>query len=95
MVARYGGEEFLIVFPEIDRRAAADRLDRFRASFATTGAALAAPVALTFSMGLAACPGDGATVAELLGQADERLYAAKQAGRNRVQGWSAAPEPAS
>ena len=61
----------------------------------TRPTALAAPVALTFSIGLAACPDDGETVAELLGRADERLYAAKQAGRNRVQGWSAAPEPAS
>jgi two-component system cell cycle response regulator len=84
VVARYGGEEFLIVLPEIDRQAARDCIERFRGSFA---AAAPAPAALTLSIGLAAYRGDGETVAELLGRADQRLYAAKQAGRNRVHGW--------
>jgi diguanylate cyclase (GGDEF)-like protein len=91
VIARYGGEEFLIVFPEIDPRVAFDRIERFRASFAAAGPALPVPAALTLSIGMAAYPADGETVADLLGRADERLYAAKQAGRNRVQGWSGKP----
>jgi two-component system cell cycle response regulator len=87
VIARYGGEEFLLAFPEIEPQAARERIEGFRASFAAA-AAPPVPVALTLSIGVAAYPGDGETTADLLGRADERLYAAKQAGRNRVEGWS-------
>jgi two-component system cell cycle response regulator len=89
VIARYGGEEFLIVMPDTEPGAALDRIGRFHASFADSPAALPAPAAeagLTFSAGVAAYPGDGDTAAQLLRRADERLYAAKQAGRNRIQG---------
>jgi diguanylate cyclase (GGDEF)-like protein len=84
-VARYGGEEFVIVFPETplgDGMLAAEKLravteDRFAA-----GTRPAYPV--TISIGLATFPGDGTTGAELIRQADERLYRAKAEGRNRV-----------
>jgi len=91
VIARYGGEEFLIVFPEIEPATALSRIARFRAAFAATPAVLPAPAgeaALTFSIGVAAWPGDGETAADLIGRADERLFAAKQAGRNRVAAWS-------
>jgi diguanylate cyclase (GGDEF)-like protein len=90
VVARYGGEEFLIVFPEIDPAAALDRIRSFHAAFALSPAlpATAQEAGLTFSAGLATYPGDGETAAELLHRADERLYVAKQAGRNRVERWS-------
>jgi len=91
VIARYGGEEFLIVFPEIDPQVALHRVEGFRASFAASAAALPVPAALTLSIGVATYPGDGETVTELVGRADERLYAAKQAGRNRVQGWNGRP----
>jgi len=93
VIARYGGEEFLIVFPEIDPQTALGRVDGFRASFAASAEALPVPAALTLSIGMAAYPGDGETVAEILGRADERLYTAKQAGRNRLQGWSRKASP--
>ena len=89
VVARWGGEEFLIVLPEAEPGAALDRIRQFHASFAASPAALPAPAAetaLTFSAGVALFPGDGDTAADLLRRADERLYAAKQAGRNRIQG---------
>jgi two-component system cell cycle response regulator len=89
VTARFGGEEFLIVFPDTGLDAALDRMRGLQASFtAAASAALLAPEAavLTFSAGVAASPGDGETTADLLRRADERLYAAKQAGRNRVQG---------
>lgn len=91
VVARYGGEEFLIVFQDIDPAAALRRVERFRASFAASPAPLAAAggeIALTVSIGVAAWPVDGATAADLLRRADERLYTAKHSGRDRVEGWS-------
>lgn len=85
VIARYGGEEFLILMPETEPLAGLQRIESFGASFA---AAPVREVALTFSIGVAAYPRDGETAANLLSRADERLYAAKQAGRNRVVGWS-------
>lgn len=89
LIARYGGEEFLIVLPEAEVDAARDRIRRFHRSFADSPAVLPAPTreeALTFSIGVAAFPDDGDTGADLLKRADQRLYAAKEAGRNRVEG---------
>jgi len=93
VLARYGGEEFLIILPETAPNAALDRLEGFRESFAAAPVPLpppAEPVALTLSAGAAAYPADGGTAADLLHRADERLYAAKQAGRDRVHGWRGA-----
>jgi diguanylate cyclase (GGDEF)-like protein len=93
VIARYGGEEFLIVLTETAPDAALDRIGSFRRSFAASPVPLAAPgeaVALTVSAGVAAYPADGETAADLLSRVDERLYAAKQAGRDRVQGWRGA-----
>ena len=39
----------------------------------------------TFSAGIAATPGDGGTVEELLKTADARLYRAKTNGRSRIE----------
>jgi len=88
VIARYGGEELLIVLPETEPDAARERIRRFHAAFAAAPdlPASAREAGLTFSIGVAAFPGDGDTAADLLRRADERLYAAKQAGRNRVQG---------
>lgn len=89
VVARHGGEEFLIILPETERSAALDRIRRFHADFAASPVALPPPardIAITFSIGVACYPDDGDTVEDLLRRADERLYAAKQGGRNRVQG---------
>ena len=89
VIARYGGEEFFILFPESEVLPALDRLERFRAAFAAMPAVLAEPVgavALTLSVGVAVYPVDGDTPEDILERADQRLYAAKQAGRNRLQG---------
>jgi len=40
---------------------------------------------LTISVGVAGCPDDATTVSDLLRAADAALYAAKRAGRNRVE----------
>ncbi len=86
-VGRYGGEEFLILFDGIMARRAAMRVDEIRDELSnrslvsrTTGESLGT---ITFSSGIAQLePGEGA--GDLLRRADEALYKAKNAGRNRV-----------
>lgn len=88
--ARYGGEEFAVVVPEIDLASLARIAERIRSSVE----AMAAPpdgAAVTVSIGAASYPADGASAEALFHVADERLYAAKREGRNRVV---AAPTPA-
>ena len=76
----------------------AESLSQARRTARPVAVALPVPAsgaALTFSAGVAAGPDDGETAADLLRRADERLYAAKQAGRNRVQGCTGAARGAS
>lgn len=75
--ARYGGEEFAVIVPQIDTPALAAIAERIRA-----GVEAMTPV--TVSIGAAVYPDDGASVDALFAAADERLYAAKRGGRNRV-----------
>ncbi len=83
-VARWGGEEFAILWPNADLSRAGEVAEQLRASVEQrewpreVGA-----FRLTISLGLAARQEtDSAEV--LLARADEQLYAAKNAGRNRV-----------
>ncbi|GFJ93917.1 GGDEF domain-containing protein [Phytohabitans rumicis] len=89
--ARLGGEEFLAVFLDSDERAtlaACERLRRMIANHPWADQDVALPV--TASVGVAvAVPGD--TMSTLLRRADEHLYEAKRAGRNRVAGDTPAP----
>jgi diguanylate cyclase (GGDEF)-like protein len=84
MVARYGGEEFLFCFPRTAPGEAAAICEALRAAVARSNWSdleLVAPVTLSF--GLAARE-QGMSLDALLRQADQRLYAAKNGGRNRV-----------
>jgi two-component system cell cycle response regulator len=91
VIARFGGEEFVILLPDAATGAAAERLERFRRDFAAQPLRLpTGEVPVTVSLGLAVFPSDGADPATLLACADQRLYAAKQAGRNCLHG----PPPA-
>jgi diguanylate cyclase (GGDEF)-like protein len=86
-VARYGGEEFTVILPETDMAGAlvvADRLRRAVERESQIGLWFRRPV--TISIGVAVYPHDGNTPQELILRADERLYQAKAAGKNRVQG---------
>jgi diguanylate cyclase (GGDEF)-like protein len=96
-VGRFGGEEFLVIFPCQDRlacRAIAERLlwDIHQAGIPHEDGVSSAKV-VTVSIG-AACAEAGAadTPESLLRRADERLYAAKRSGRNRVV-WDVMPTP--
>ena len=85
IVCRYGGEEFLMLLPDCDLGAAFERVDdvRRRVQAMHEGADTALPN-VTASFGIAVVPPGAATLDDAIRQADEALYAAKQAGRNRV-----------
>jgi diguanylate cyclase (GGDEF)-like protein len=81
LVARYGGEEFVILLPESDEEAALGLANRLMERVAME-AWENEPV--TVSIGLAATSGNVLTGYQLVTQADEALYSAKRAGKNRV-----------
>ncbi|WP_432482422.1 GGDEF domain-containing protein [Kineococcus esterisolvens] len=86
VLARYGGEEFTVLLQGAGTGEAAGELaERLRAAVQGLGlvhpAGPGGPGVVTVSAGVAA----GGPVATLLGRADEALYAAKAAGRNRVR----------
>ncbi len=85
VAARMGGEEFLVVLPATDHDTAGWLLERVRARVESHDwAGLGARVPVTVSGGLVFAPDCGAMHAEVLAAADRCLYAAKDAGRNRV-----------
>jgi diguanylate cyclase (GGDEF)-like protein len=83
--ARYGGEEFAVLLPQTDIEGAEHLAERLRQAVAerpmtTRPGSL---VACTASFGVASFP-DSSTPAALFAAADEALYRAKAAGKNRV-----------
>jgi diguanylate cyclase (GGDEF)-like protein len=82
--ARSGGEEFVVVLAGLDLAAAVQHLEALRIAVAThSWRPLTGDLPVTVSIGAAATGPDN-TQSELLARADERLYAAKRGGRNRV-----------
>lgn len=86
VLARFGGEEFAIVLVESDLEHAAETAERCRASIAAEPIdTTAGMVSMTISLGVASpLPEDLGNSMELMTEADERMYEAKRAGRNRV-----------
>ncbi len=84
VVGRFGGEEFLVVAPQIDAAGLAALGERLRAEVGSTDiAANDVRLRVSVSVGTAMShPGD--TPESLVHRADEALYAAKAAGRDRV-----------
>jgi two-component system, cell cycle response regulator len=83
--ARMGGEEFLLVLPGTSNADAAPLLEALRGqveSAAWTDITRGLPV--TASIGCATATADGGERLTLLACADQRLYAAKRTGRNKV-----------
>lgn len=97
-VARYGGEEFVILLPGLDTAAAQALAEQARGVLEAHPVHRddAPPIPITASLGLAV---DGAETLfesplKLVAAADRALYAAKQAGRNRVEAAAGADEKA-
>ena len=87
LAARYGGDEFVVLLPVTDTQGALDVAQRvLRAIYALDIAHAASPFGrVTSSIGVAqVVPRSNSKPQELLERADRALYAAKQAGRNRV-----------
>ncbi|MEE8421984.1 MAG: GGDEF domain-containing protein [Dehalococcoidia bacterium] len=85
VVARYGGEEFAVVLPETSSAAAATVAEKLRACVRErpmqhNGKAVGA----TVSIGVASLSGESMGVGALVERADQALYAAKRAGKDRV-----------
>jgi diguanylate cyclase (GGDEF)-like protein len=84
---RFGGEEFGVVLPETAREggyAVAERIRRRVEQAFKDRPVDGRDIPMTISAGLAAFPEDGLHADELAARADEALYGAKHAGRNRV-----------
>ena len=84
--ARYGGEEFAVLLPRISRDDAGRIAETVRAAVERDihGGLQGTQRSVTVSMGVASCPDDAKADLELIRVADQRLYQAKHAGRNRV-----------
>lgn len=85
-VARFGGDEFIIVLPEVRdfsgvASAARDVIRLFSRPIHLQDFLLG----ITTSIGIAVYPFDGETPEALLQCADQALYAAKRAGKNRYR----------
>ncbi len=87
VVGRWGGEEFALGLFGIHRAAAAQRIRHALRAFANEEFAGRDGVGfhVTVSAGVAEFPTDGAELEDLYRAADEALYRAKEAGRNRVE----------
>jgi diguanylate cyclase len=88
LVFRFGGEEFVILLPECSPDSALSAANRYREAIAKMELPIHDGVLkITASFGLAITqPPQFKSLDELLQEADERLYQAKNEGRNRVCG---------
>ncbi|MBP7334568.1 ligand-binding sensor domain-containing diguanylate cyclase [Niveispirillum sp.] len=85
LAARFGGEELVLLLPETDLAGAAGMAERLRQAFASAPTLLdGVEVRVTASLGVAAWRGPAESLDGLLHRADQALYAAKNAGRDRV-----------
>lgn len=90
LAARYGGEEFAVLLHATGAQAAQEFAERLRAVIARVPWPLRS---VTASFGVATSRTGLADGEALLAQADDALYRAKRAGRNRVVHHDDPPEP--
>src|SRR5579871_6172343 len=88
--ARYGGEEFALLLPETDIIGAMEVAVRLREAIASHPWS---QQPITVSIGAASLQSGGESAAVLMQQVDQALYAAKAAGRNRVEIFLPSPTP--
>ncbi|MBF0494998.1 MAG: PleD family two-component system response regulator [Deltaproteobacteria bacterium] len=88
MVARYGGEEFVCLLPETNIEGAVQVADSLREKVISQGiphrfSSVAGHVTMSFGVAVM-IPSLNKSPTDLIKLADERLYQAKQTGRNRI-----------
>ena len=86
IIARFGGEEFVVVLPGVASPRVLDIAERVRKHISSEPVHYAGQqIAITASIGVHSVPaGATASADEVLHHADDALYSAKNAGRNRV-----------
>jgi len=83
--ARYGGEEFAVVLTGVGKEQAAGVAEHLRRAVEGLSCSFnGTATRVTASFGVAEFPAEAAISSQLVRAADERLYRAKKAGRNRV-----------
>ncbi|MGY6710208.1 MAG: GGDEF domain-containing protein [Rhizobiaceae bacterium] len=92
-VARYGGEEFLVLLVDADAETGVATAERIREAVAAAklpnpGSRVTETVTLSIGVATGSARRAGPALKELQLQADNALYAAKRAGRNRVRLWN-------
>jgi diguanylate cyclase (GGDEF)-like protein len=96
LVVRFGGEEFVILLPNTDAAGAEQVAEKIRKvieteEFYPIPGKQVTPI--TISFGIAAYPTHAESKEELLDHADDALYSAKHAGRNRTKTYTVPQEP--
>jgi two-component system, cell cycle response regulator len=86
LVARQGGEEFAVILPCCSNGQAIAVAERMRAAVAADP-----EIGATISGGVATLPADAIEGDQLVAAADEALYDAKRAGRNRISAYAGLP----
>ena len=85
LFGRLGGDEFAVLLPETGVAVASQVAERLRAGVAEAALPQKDDVPFTVSVGVTTLDGDRDTLEEVLRRADQALYEAKRAGRNRVK----------
>jgi len=94
LLCRYGGEEFRILLPNTNLADACAIAERARVNIENSASAAIRDVQvrrITSSLGVATLADGAASLQALIDQADQALYASKEAGRNRVTVWANHP----
>lgn len=91
-VFRYGGEEFAVILPETGEKGAKVIAEEIRRTIAASSYDIGSEQSLkiTVSIGASSFPHGAEQREELIGTADQALFSAKRAGRNRVVMYSEA-----
>jgi diguanylate cyclase (GGDEF)-like protein len=86
LLGRLGGEEFAIALFDVDRKRAMEVAEAVRQAFQHSAVEVdGKAVAATCSIGVAVSEDGHFDMSDLLGQADQALYSAKERGRNRCE----------
>ncbi|HYF92051.1 MAG TPA: diguanylate cyclase [Symbiobacteriaceae bacterium] len=89
IVSRFGGEEFVAMLPGVDKEEAFHLAERLRRAVGHHPFAIGQerPIHVTLCIGVSGAPLDGTNLTLLAERADQALYQAKNAGRNRCCAW--------